>query len=105
MLQGGRASFATGRSLVRRSIRRRSRHGVLRATLLEAGNGAAVLIADDIYGQIFAGGIGIIMSGVVGAFIVAFLIRGNMEQVRRNDTRALRVQRVGGLVCNDVALY
>jgi hypothetical protein len=45
----------------------------------------AILIADDIYGEIARGGVGIVLSGVVGAFCVGLMMKGNMAEVRVLD--------------------
>ena len=53
--------------------------------LVEKFVGAAsvpLLVTDDIYGEIFAGGIAIILSGIVGVFIVFLIIKDNLDFVR-----------------------
>jgi hypothetical protein len=42
----------------------------------------ALLVAENLYGQIALGGIGIIGSGLVGAFCVALIARSNYDAVR-----------------------
>lgn len=48
-------------------------------------NSVPVLLADDdLTRRIFLGGIGIIMSGLVGVFVVAWLIRNNIDEVSKH---------------------
>lgn len=57
-----------------------------RATLLPpppaALDGLLLLSASELYAQIARGGVGIIMSGVVGAVVVGFLMKRNYDYVR-----------------------
>ncbi len=46
---------------------------------------ASILLAEDIYVRIAKGGVGIIMSGILGAVVVSFLIRKNYDVVRASD--------------------
>lgn len=45
-----------------------------------------LLLSEDVTGRIFVGGIGIILSGIVGSIIVAFLVRDKLDLVRSKST-------------------
>jgi ABC-type xylose transport system permease subunit len=55
----------------------------------------AVLLAEDIYGELARGGFGIIASGVVGAMIVGYIMQGSMDEVWYRCSRSLLVRTQG----------
>ncbi|CDF34113.1 unnamed protein product [Chondrus crispus] len=64
------------------NLRKRCRSPVALASNALISQSIPLLLAEeDLTRQIFMGGIGIIMSGIVGVFIVSLLIRNNMEAV------------------------
>lgn len=73
----GRGAF-TSRCIAPRSVRQSRRV----RNVPQASMASTLLVADDIYGQIFLGGLTIIMAGIVGTVIVGLLIRRNYEEVR-----------------------
>lgn len=64
------------------NLRKRCRSPVALASNALISQSIPLLLAEeDLTRQIFVGGIGIIMSGIVGVLIVSLLIRNNMEEV------------------------
>jgi hypothetical protein len=52
--------------------------------------GSGILVADDIYGRLAVGGIGIAVGSVLAVVVLGFIVRNNRENVCRGDTQGFR---------------
>jgi hypothetical protein len=52
--------------------------------------GSSILVADDIYGRLAVGGIGIAVGSVLAVVVLGFIVRNNRENVCLGDTQGFR---------------
>lgn len=76
-----RARAPSQRFRAQRTPRASLGHELATASVLLAEIGVSGGGANDLYRTIFLGGLGIIGSGIVGAFVVSFIVRANFEEV------------------------